>query len=293
MKTGSSTLTALLTTRNFDVVDLFLFTLVDGTVLRYAGGDKDIVYGTDTYSCGATTSGPYFQTRQNRGLCKWKIGLEVDQLSFDVLPGSGTVEGFTFLSACRLGLFDGATMTLYRAFMPTYGDTSAGLVNVFTGRVVEIDCGRSLVTFNINSHLELLDQQMPRNLYQPGCLNTLYDTGCTLLSSAFRVSGTVSSGSTVSLVNTGLSQATGYFDQGTISFTSGQNNGFKRNVKAYTHGSPSTVAVLIPLPFAPASSDSFTIIPGCDKQQSTCNSKFSNLANFRGFPYVPQPETGI
>ncbi len=293
MKPGSSTLNALLSTRQFFVVDLFSFTLVDGTILRYAAGDKDIVYSGNTYLCGGAT-GPYFQNRTgNRGLCHWKIGVEVDTLQFDVMPGSATVEGFSFLQACKLGLFDGAEMILYRAFMPTYGDTTAGLVNIFTGRVVEIDAGRSLATFNINSHLELLSQQMPRNLYQPGCLNTLYDSACTLSKGTFTSSGTVASGTTVSTVNATLSQATGYFNLGTVTFTSGQNNGFKRSVKQYTHGTPSNFTMLFPLPYTPAISDTFTIIPGCDKLQATCNTKFSNLTNFRGFPYIPQPETGI
>lgn len=38
-------------------------------------------------------------------------------------------------------------------------------------------------------------------------------------------------------------------------------------------------------PIAPG--DTFLIAAGCDKQFSTCKAKFDNLANFRGFPYVP------
>jgi len=33
--------------------------------------------------------------------------------------------------------------------------------------------------------------------------------------------------------------------------------------------------------------DAFTIRAGCDKQFSTCKAKFSNVANFRGFPHIP------
>lgn len=293
MKPASPTLIALLATKQFFVADLFVFTLVDGTVLRYSAGDKNISDGVNTYPCGGTT-GPYFQRSSNngsRGLCSWKIGVEVSTLQFDVMPGAAMVEGFSFLQACKLGFFDGAEMTLYRAFMPTYGDTSAGIVNIFTGRVVEIDCGRTMATLNINSHLELLSQQMPRDLYQPGCLNTLFDSACTLNRASFAVSGTVTSGTTVSMINASLSQPTGYFDSGTVNFTSGQNDGFKRTVKMYTTGGSFTL--LVPLPFVPAVSDTFTIYPGCDKTQNTCSGKFSNLVNFRGAPYIPQPETGV
>ena len=46
-----------------------------------------------------------------------------------------------------------------------------------------------------------------------------------------------------------------------------------------------------PLPYAPAASDTFTVYPGCDKSQRTCQLKFNNIVNFAGFPYVPAPET--
>lgn len=289
---------ALLASGQFMIADLFQFTLVDGTVLRYAGADQDIVFNGATWPCGGQT-GPFFQLKSgngNRGLCSWKIGTAVDTLQFDVVPGQGLVEGFAFMSACRLGLFDGAEMILYRAVMPTYGNTADGAINIFTGRVVEIDCGRSLVTFNINSHLELLSLQMPRNLFQSGCLNTLYDSACTLLSSNFTVSGACSSACTTIAINSSssaLSASSGYYQLGTIAFTSGQNNGFRRNVKVYATGTPNVITPLVPLPYAPAQGDTFTIKPGCDKSTATCTTKFSNQVNFRGQPFIPAPETGV
>jgi len=44
------------------------------------------------------------------------------------------------------------------------------------------------------------------------------------------------------------------------------------------------------LPFAPAEGDTFNVAFGCDHTQATCQSKFNNLINFRGFPYVPPPQ---
>jgi uncharacterized phage protein (TIGR02218 family) len=43
-----------------------------------------------------------------------------------------------------------------------------------------------------------------------------------------------------------------------------------------------------PLLNAPATGDAFTVYFGCDHTQFTCTNKFNDLANFRGFPYVPQ-----
>jgi len=292
MKPASTALLNLLATRQFFSADLYLFSLVGGGQLTYCGGDQNIIWNNITWTAGGTT-GPYFDRKDNKAKCHWKVGVEVDTLVFDVLPGSSIVLGDPFLSAVRQGVFDGAEMTLYRAFMPTYGNVAAGTVIMFVGRVAEIDAGRSLATFSLNSHLELLNQNMPRNLYQSGCVNTLYDTTCTLNKANFAVNGSVAAGSTQSVVNATLSLASGYFDLGVIAFTSGANNGVSRTIKTYLQGSPGTASVILPLPVAPSAGDAFTIYPGCDKQQSTCQNKFNNLINFRGFPYVPENSTAV
>ena len=33
--------------------------------------------------------------------------------------------------------------------------------------------------------------------------------------------------------------------------------------------------------------DTFSVTAGCDKRFATCNSRFDNAANFRGFPHIP------
>lgn len=294
MKAATSALIALLQTRQFYIADLYTFTFVDGSVLRYCSGDADLTVSGHVFKCGGQT-GPYIERSGDHGKVSWKTGLEVDTLQFSVIPGAATVFGLPLLQAARLGKFDGAELQLDRAYMPTYGDVSVagGTLILFIGRVAEIDMGRTNAVFNVNSHLELLDIQMPRNLYQAGCVNTLYDTSCTLLKSAFTATSSANSGSTQSVINTTMGQASGYFDLGGITFTSGQNAGFSRSVKAYVHGGTSTISVITPFPFLPAPGDTFTIYPGCDKTQNTCGAKFSNIVNFRGMPYVPEPETAI
>ena len=41
---------------------------------------------------------------------------------------------------------------------------------------------------------------------------------------------------------------------------------------------------------APSTGDGFTVAFGCDHTRGTCQSRFANLANFRGFPFVPPPQ---
>lgn len=290
-KTTSPALAALLATRQFFTAKLFTVTLVNGTILRYCSGDIDITSGGNVFSCGGQT-GPYFERTGNKAKAHWKIGTSVDTLTFDVMPGSGVVGNFSFYQACLFGNFDGANLLYQKAFMPTYGDTSAGVYDMFRGRVGDVTLGRKIITFTINSYLELLNQNMPVNFYQSGCNNTLFDTNCTLSPALFSSPGVVAVGSTAGSILANLGQPTGYYDLGKVVFTSGQLNTFALGVKSWVQGSPGTLTMNKPFPVTPAIGDTFTAYAGCDKQQQTCfSSKFNNGANFRGTPYVPVPET--
>jgi hypothetical protein len=179
MKPTNPTLNALLASRQFNVADLYTITLVGGTVLRYCSGGSDIIWGSNKFLCGGST-GPYFDRKSNRAKVTWKIGSGVDSLVLDIAYGSSTILGVPFPSAVRNGFFDGATFQLERAFMATYGNLAAGTVIMFAGRVAEVDCDRLLATMTVNCFRELLAQNMPRNLFQSGCMNTLFDPSCNI-----------------------------------------------------------------------------------------------------------------
>jgi uncharacterized phage protein (TIGR02218 family) len=124
---------------------------------------------------------------------------------------------------------------------------------------------------------------MPRNVYSPACQHVLYDSGCGLVKSAFGTNGTVGSGSSETLIN--WSGATQDFAQETILFSSGDKAGVSANIKSVFPGSG--LVLSYPLYVNPTPGDAFTAYWGCDHTQDTCTSKFNNLPNFRGFPYVP------
>ena len=132
---------------------------------------------------------------------------------------------------------------------------------------------------------------VPRNQYQPGCSNYLFDSACTLSKSAFAAAATATSAldSTGTIFSTGLAQAAGYFSQGFAIGVTGANAGVRRTIRLHSGGG--TLKALSAWPAAVAIGDTFTVYPGCDKLQATCSGKFSNLVNFRGAPYVPAPET--
>ena len=85
---------------------------------------------------------------------------------------------------------------------------------------------------------------------------------------------------------TSLTDADGHFDLGLVTWTVGNNEYFKMDVKVYlnTNGQ---IELYEPMPFDIQIGDAGTISTGCDKQWTTCKNRYSNLVNFRGFPYLP------
>jgi uncharacterized phage protein (TIGR02218 family) len=267
------------------MADAFTFTLRSGLILSYTDVDVSFAYNGITYLANSILID---------GLkYKASVGLEVDQqqITVSALAADTVTGGAPVLQALRDGTFDGCEIERDRVFFSDrIGGTAIGAVTLFKGRLGTVDqIGRTSAKLTVNSDLVLLDIDMPRNIYQPTCLHTLYDSGCTLVKNAFGANGTVGAGSTASVIN--WSGASANFQQGSITFTSGVNVGVTANVNAVAGGTSLTLGY--PLQSVPSAGDTFTVYCGCDHTPGTCQSKFNNLANFRGFPYVPPPQMAV
>jgi len=299
MKPCSPEILTLLTSRQFYVADCWTVNLVGGTVLRYCSGDADLTMNGQIFSAGGLT-GPFWDRSDHKAKVHWSTGTSVDTISVDVIPGSSTVLGSPFLQTIKQGIWDGAEVILDRLFMPTYGDTTRGPVRFFVGRIADISASRSLVTLDINSHLELLNLQFPRNLVQVPCVNNLGDGACGVNLASYQTTGTVSASPAPSVGGftavLGATITDGFLDQGTITFSSGVLNGYAAGVqRAALTGTTAVIAMQGALPSAPVAGTTFTITYGCNKSFTDSNGcpKFSNTARFRGMPYVPQPTLAV
>jgi uncharacterized phage protein (TIGR02218 family) len=278
MKTASPALLALLASGQFCYAELFTLTLASGTVLRWTSADTALAYGGHTFS-------PW---PLKRGSVRTVLGVQVDSLALTLY---GTVDdvvaGQPLPQLAERGGFDAARVLVERLIMPTWGDTSAGTVHVFQGRVASCEPSRTQVALTVNSDLELLNIKLPRNLYQAGCRHTLFDAGCALSKAAHAVTGQVTANGTAINIYTDLTGGNDYYALGTVEFLSGANAGEIRTVRSNTAG---MLVLLGPLPQAPQAGDAVAAWPGCDKTQQTCQNRFGNKANFGGFPFIPQAE---
>ncbi len=78
----------------------------------------------------------------------------------------------------------------------------------------------------------------------------------------------------------------GWYDYGLLVWLTGLNEGITMDAKKWVNGTR-TLTLFEAMPFPIAVGDQLTIYPGCDKASTLCVSKFNNINNFRGEPFVP------
>lgn len=289
MKNVSAEFLQMLQTSNTLVeADLYTITLASGVVLRYTSAQQNIAYAGHTYTAAYLDSAPGFV----RGSTKCAVGLQSDDLEIDILFDAGTlINGASPAALVRGGGLDNAVLKLDKALAPDWSNPVVnGVVNLFTGYVGETQCEPGKITLTVHSRLKILNTSFPRNYFLPQDNNALFSAASGLSAASYAVSGTVSAAGTATTFNSNCTQADGWFALGYVNWLTGANAGLQSLVKAYAHAS-GAFTVVYPLPNKPAAGDTFKAYPGYDRTQATCTTKFNNLANFRGFPFVPTPET--
>ncbi len=82
--------------------------------------------------------------------------------------------------------------------------------------------------------------------------------------------------------------ASGWFSFGSVSWISGRRARLKDSIGNHAqNGSIATLAFAEPVGDWVLPGDQLSVFAGCDRLFSTCRNKFSNAANFQGFPHVP------
>ncbi|WP_284088561.1 DUF2163 domain-containing protein [Acinetobacter pittii] len=285
MRQASPQLIALLDASQFVMADLYTITTIQGIEYCYTSYDFSLIVNGKEFKA----KGPII-SREGISL---SLGIEVDSLSITIETNENTKFGdVPVAQAFHNGILDGARFKLERVFMDmhTPTDTSAGTLVLFEGRIVEPELDRYVINASVVSDVDNLKLQMPRNLYTPGCLNTLFDSACGLQSADFSANTTIGTNSTPNRIICDLSQPQGWFTQGVVEFLEGVNIGIKRTVRLHESGA---LLLTLPLLEMPEIGEAIRVYSGCDKRLDTCTNRFNNRSRFRGAPFVPVPETSI
>lgn len=278
MKPASTALKAIL--YNYGqhrLADLYTFEFRD-SIRRWTSHDVAINAGGYTFAVGPGLE---------RGELRAETGLAVDTLPVSLYPGAETINGVPLVQAAIRGHFDGVKVTLQRAYMVTAGDTAAGLVTEFIGRVSVAEPSSTEVRLTLRSGLDRLNALLPSRLMMAQCPYSLGSAACGVNLASFTHARTAAAGSTPAVVVLS-SASTNAVAGGRLTFTSGALAGVSRAIRIVNGAS---VTLTVPLPAAPAAGDACEVVRGCNKNRTVCRDVFGNLARFGGFPDTPKPET--
>ena len=240
----------------------------DTTVEGYTDHDVDLVIGGVTYRASAGyTSGAIERTSDLSAGTSEIVGI-IDNVNLSE-------------SDLRAGVYDGARVEIRLVDWKT--ETVVAVLLVGHLGLVEIVDGEYRAT------LDSIESELRKpigRIFGLRCDADLGDSRCGVTLSAD--SGTVATVTTARRVfsDTGRTEADGHYDGGKVTWLTGANAGRVMDVKKYTLSSQ-TIELFEPMPSDIAASDTYTVTRGCDKTFETCRDTFSNVVNFRGYPYIP------
>lgn len=269
MKNVSAELQAHLASESVTLATCWKLTRTDNVVMGFTDHDTDLVIDAVTYEAASGFTPSAVATNAN---------LASDNLDLQGLLDS---EGITE-EDIMAGLYDFAEIEIFQV---NYKDLTQGVLHLRRGQLGEVSLKNHQFTAEVRGLNESLNQKVG-NLYSPLCRAILGDARCKVNLAAFTVTGTVT-GVTNNRIFTDENRGedTGWFNFGTITFTSGNNNGLTMEVKEFIAGGD--IILVLPMSFAVRAGDTYSMVAGCDKTPATCKAKFNNILNFRGEPDVP------
>lgn len=248
--------------------DIGIITRTDGTVIRFAQSDEDIIIDGNTYPVvgGMQVSAVRHTANGEMPSCQivavYGVGETFDSDDIDV------------------GLFDGATVQLY--VVDRKNLTRKGLK--FTGAIsnTSYDPIVHQVSFDVKGPASSARILMTQTR-TPMCRTDLFSILCQVDKTAYDVASTVATivDNFTFTVSGSLAQADGYFNQGVLVTADGKAfeiGKWVQSTQAITTYMPSNRLVSVGL--------GITLYPGCDKTLGANGcAKFSNHLNFQGEPH--------
>ena len=183
------------------------------------------------------------------------------------------------------GMWDGART---RVMLVNYRDLTMGHIDVLTGWVGMTSVADNKITIELRDLAQAIQQEIGDKVV-PYCRAQVGDTRCGVDLSLYDDTGSITTVTDqITLIDSASVKADGYFTGGQIKFLTGANAGLVVDVVSFAS---KTFVLAYRLPGTVVVGDTYYATIGCDKKLSTCKNTFNNVANFRGEPHVPLPES--
>jgi uncharacterized phage protein (TIGR02218 family) len=272
MKPLSSALAAHLDSEVTTLATCWKVIRVDGQTFFFTDHDRDLTVDGDVYLAA---------TGYTRSAIASTADLAVGNLDVEAILDAATITE----ADLRAGRFDRAAIEL---FLVNWADPAAGRITLRKGWLGEVELANAGgYRAELRGLAQALTTQIIR-VYTPDCDADLGDARCGVDLALLTETGTVTAVALPTRRFTAAisgSRPAGFFDGGLLTWTSGANAEHPPiEVKSEASGE---VTLFLPTNFPVQVDDAFSITAGCDKSKDTCQGKFANIANFRGFPFVP------
>lgn len=256
---------------------LWAITRTDGVTYRFTSHDRAIAFEGESYSpCASLTPSAVQLTGELGG---------GDSVDLEGIISDGAISEVDIWA----GLFNGATVAIRRVNWNDLDDHEL----ILSGTCGAFEFDEIGFKFEVVSLGERLTQQPILRRWLPTCRFKLGDAQCGFDLSTLEGSGTVEAVSSRHdstqahrriFTDTNRAEADNYWQLGTLTWTSGQNNGQSVDIRSSTSAGIFELEKATQYPIEVG--DTFTVLPGCDRSFATCQTKFSNEVNFGGFPFI-------
>lgn len=249
-------------------------TLRDGTIVGATSIDKSLVIDGVTYHAWLQVSDIVSTAT-----------LGVDNLELTVIT-----DDTALMADIEAGRYDNASFYLFETnyLSPTDGQNS--LKRGTTGEAKITDAGSYTLEFR---GLTQALQQTVGSVTSKTCRAHFADfptqalgNKCGLTAATYTFTGTIDTVTSRQIVSDAArTEADDYYTEGFLTFTDGLNSGYRRQIKSFAAG---VFTFVLPFPFVIGVGDAYSAIAGCRKRHiDDCKTKFNNLVNFQGEPYLP------
>ena len=244
-------------------------TLTSGEVIGFTDHDEALIFEDTSFEAQSGFTGSEIES---------SIGLAVDNLD-----GAGALSSEQISEArVRAGDFDHARVEVWRV---NWQEVTQRVLER-SGHLGEVTYGQGKFSAELRGLAHVLNQPKGR-LFQHGCDALLGDARCgvTTSTSQYSVGGTISAclENGVDIAGAGAF-ADDWFARGLLRLTSSRSLEIRSHKRV---GDLVRIEFWSMPKFELVIGDAVTLVAGCDKQFSTCRTKFSNAVNFRGHPTMP------
>jgi uncharacterized phage protein (TIGR02218 family) len=252
----------------------------DALVQGFTDHDAPVVFDGVTYEAASGFTASEVQS---------SLGLAVDNLTVAGALSSASLNEHDLAA----GLYDDADIEIWRVNWVSPDQR----VLMRKGNLGQVSRGKTAFQAEVRGLAHKLNQSVGR-AYGYSCDADLGDARCTISLAGPTFTGTGTVASVIDARRFSVSglgtYADGWFGGGKLVFSSGANAARGMEVKRHgVAGTGVSIELWQAMSEAVAVGDAFTVTAGCDKQFSTCKTKFDNALNFRGFPYMPGNDTVV